>query len=237
MWRNLAIAAVLLLAGSAAWAASRRTAEAAPDPAPDVAPAPAPDPAPAPEAWTFPGWGFDLFQLDQPQTDGATVDQQTNLRAFLSAIAWAEGTEGQPDPYRVCYAYRHVIRDLSEHPAVSGEWLGERLPDAMCKAAGFGPGCKSTAAGRYQIIKPTWERVADRLGLLNFSPDSQDRAAVELLRECNALDAVMAGRVELAVSRCRRVWASLPGSGWGQPERRAGHFVAKYESAGGVVIA
>jgi len=73
-----------------------------------------------------------------PSTAPAT--QAANVRAFLDMIQFAEGTAGQPDPYRVCYGYRHTIASLKEHPAVSGEWRGERLPGSFCSAAGMGPG-------------------------------------------------------------------------------------------------
>ncbi|AWC21807.1 hypothetical protein CO731_01260 [Aminobacter sp. MSH1] len=40
-----------------------------------------------------------------------------------------------------------------------------------------GAGGTSTAAGRYQVVKGTWDRVAGALGLPDFSPISQDVAA------------------------------------------------------------
>ena len=160
---------------------------------------------------------------------------EDNVRAFLTLIGYSEGTEQALDPYRVVYGYKHTIRDFSDHPAVTGEWTGERLSDALCRAAGFGPGCISTAAGRYQIIRPTWLSAKSALGLTDFTPESQDRAALWLIEQGGALDDVRAGRVGDAVSKVRRTWASLPASGWGQPERSMPSLIAAYTSAGGTL--
>ena len=36
--------------------------------------------------------------------------------------------------------------------------------------------------------------------------------------ECRALHDVLAGRIETAISKCRNIWASLPGAGYGHRE-------------------
>ena len=164
-----------------------------------------------------------------------------NVSAFLRTIVFAEGTSRDPfgkvlNPYRVCYGYKHSIEDLSDHPAVTGEWKGERLPPAMCKRAGYSSGiCYSSAAGAYQIIRPTWVVVKKRLGLPDFSPDSQDAAAVELIRSRGALDDVIQGRFDAAVKKCSAEWASLPGNLAGQPQRRRDDLLTAYRDAGGSV--
>jgi muramidase (phage lysozyme) len=161
----------------------------------------------------------------------------SNQRAFLALIAFAEGTDREPDPYRVCYGYKHTIESLRDHPALTGEWKGERLPEAMCRGAGLGPGCVSTAAGRYQLIRSTWAGIRQRLRLPDFEADSQDRAALYLIDQRGALEDVHAGRIQTAISKCRPEWASLPGAGYGQPERRVASLVAAFEKAGGKVWA
>jgi muramidase (phage lysozyme) len=166
---------------------------------------------------------------------GRSMDEK-NVQAFLALIRFAEGTERNGlDPYRVCYGYSHTVQDLSDHPSLTGEWSGKVLPDAMCRGAGFGPGCVSTAAGAYQFISSTWKGCKRALGLPDFGPDSQDRAAIYLISQRGALDDVKAGRVADATNKCRREWASLPGAGYGQPERRLADLVAVYEQAGGQV--
>ncbi len=198
-----------------------------------------PAPAASPAGTTVEQWTW----LNQAETDqkGAsmnptTPDPQRNVRAFLQAIKQAEGTANQADPYRVCYAYSHTIVSLREHPAITGEWKGSRLTDEQCRGAGFGPGCVSTAAGAYQIIRPSWERVRDRLGLADFGPASQDRAAIELLRESGALYRIEQGDLQGAVAAARRTWASLPGAGYaGQGMRSMDYVQTAYLNAGGVL--
>lgn len=162
---------------------------------------------------------------------------QTQIAAALAAIKHAEGTAGAGDPYRVCYAYRHTIQSFADHPAVTGEWRGEQLPEHLCRAAGLGPGCISSAAGAYQLIRPTWLRIKSRLGLRDFSPASQDAAATELLRARGALDRLAVGDFAGAIERARKEWASLPGAGYAQPERTLAWLTARFEEAGGVVVA
>lgn len=160
---------------------------------------------------------------------------EINLAAALDVIKLAEGTTRGADPYRVTFGYAHTIRDLSEHPAITGEWRGATLSDEMCQNAGFGPGCKSTAAGAYQLIKPTWVRCRDALGLTDFSPASQDAACVYLIQRRGALQDVYAGRVQAWVNKCRAEWASLPGNYAKQGQRSMATLVGWFQQRGGVL--
>lgn len=177
--------------------------------------------------WVDPFGGIER-RVDQYQTEQAMQDQ--NTPAFLSAIDYSEGTSrGGRDPYRTCYGYAHTIKSFADHPAVTGEWRGEKL-DSLGAAY---VGKVSTAAGRYQLIKPTWLDCKRALSLPDFSPDSQDRAAVYLIKRAGALDDVQAGRFDDAVAKCRTIWASLPGAGYGQPERTLAALRDAFTSSGG----
>lgn len=176
----------------------------------------------------------DAFNVMTEQS--ANVDQGTadaNIAAFLQVIKQSEGTATQADPYRVVYGYGHAIQDYSDHPAITGEWRGEVLSDRMCALAGFGPGCKSTAAGAYQINRPTWLDIKGKLGLTDFSPQSQDAAAINLIASCGALEDVKAGRFNEAVRKCRNKWASLPGNSAGQGQRTYAQLGQWFTQAGG----
>lgn len=157
-----------------------------------------------------------MMDLDRPE-----------IAAFLATIAYSEGTWEEPDPYRVCFGYRHVINDLSDHPAVTGEWGGERLDPRLCQRAGIKSGrCRSTAAGAYQINKPTWvstRKVMAREGIVlpNFGAESQDQAAWYLVGESGASAILLvSGDFESAIRKCAKRWASLPGAGYGQREKQ-----------------
>lgn len=140
-----------------------------------------------------------------------------NVRAFLDMIAWAEGTSG-PDGYRMLFGGA-LFDSYDEHPRVFVPFRNTT----------------SSAAGRYQILWRTWNTLRQRLGLPDFSPASQDAAAIELIRERGALRDVQAGRVAEAVRKVAKVWASLPGAGYDQPERKLSALVQRFAAAGGTL--
>lgn len=150
-----------------------------------------------------------------------------NLAAFLTMLSVSEGTSKGADPYRVCYAFIHTIVSFADHPAATGEWSGETI------TVGKYAGEKSTAAGRYQINLPTWRMCKRALNLQDFSPSSQDRAATWLIQQDGALDLILGGDVQGAISICKETWASLPGNSAGQPQAKLADLLRTYGSAGG----
>jgi len=93
---------------------------------------------------------------------------------------------------------------------------------------------KSTAAGRYQLLSRYWDVYRQRLGLADFSPVNQDTVALQQIRECGALGDIDAGNIAVAIGKCRRIWASLPGAGYGQHENTLAVLLAQYQRAAGV---
>lgn len=120
------------------------------------------------------------------------------------------------------------FEDMSEHPVNTGEMKPIKLPDAMCRAAGRAPGCVTTAAGAYQIIRPTWNRARDALGLPDFSAESQDKAAIFLLEESGAMELIGLGDIEGAIAKAAPVWASLPGSTAQQNPKKLAYALERY---------
>lgn len=159
------------------------------------------------------------------------ISMSGNTDAFLRLIRIAEGTEREGlDPYAVVYSYAFTISDFSAHPAELG-WGGVPLPDELCEAAGFSPGCVSTAAGAYQINRPTWRS----LGGGSFDPASQDAAAIRLLTQIGALDAIESGDLQTALQIAGGRWASLPSSTAGQPKISIAEAETIFAESGGVV--
>ncbi|KVE26346.1 glycoside hydrolase [Burkholderia singularis] len=95
----------------------------------------------------------------------------------------------------------------------------------------------STAAGRYQILTRWWRIYQAQMKLPDFGPVSQDRYALQQLREHGALPLIDAGQFRAAVAKVANVWASLPGAGYGQHENKIEHLLAAYRTAGGEVVA
>ena len=146
-----------------------------------------------------------------------------NLRAFLDMIAYSEGTTrvlGSDRGYNVIVGGA-LFEGYADHPRVLVD-----LPRL---------GIKSTAAGRYQVLARYFDAYRKQLGLPDFSPESQDQIAVQQIRERRALPDIEAGRFANAVDKCRTIWASLPGAGYGQHENRLDRLQAAYEAAGGTL--
>lgn len=93
----------------------------------------------------------------------------------------------------------------------------------------------SSAAGRYQLMHRYFAPYAQQLGLTDFSPVSQDKIAIQQIKECRAIPLIEAGNVDEAIARCAHIWASLPGAGYGQHENKLALLRQAYQDAGGVI--
>jgi len=159
---------------------------------------------------------------------------EQKLNAFLFMIRSAEHVYPRDVLNNACYNIFYggdYFTNMSDHPVNTGEMRGVPLPAAMCIASGFASGkCVSTAAGAYQIIRPTWNRVRSMEPRIpDFSQASQDEAARRLLAECGALPLIYAGDVEGAVRKASKLWASLPGSSAQQNPKSLAFVLARYE--------
>jgi muramidase (phage lysozyme) len=147
----------------------------------------------------------------------------TNLEAFLATLAYSEGTDNGRQPtkdrgYDVLVG-GGLFTGYKDHP--------RKLID-LPKL-----GIKSTAAGRYQILARFYDAYKVSLKLPDFSQDSQDKIAIQLIKECKALGDVEAGRIEDALTKCRSRWASLPGAGYGQNEHKMESLVSIFKELSG----
>ena len=148
-----------------------------------------------------------------------------NVLAFLDMLAWSEGTDHP----------RQRTREQGYDVVVGGA-LFEGYADHPRKLVPLPRlGIKSTAAGRYQLLSRYYDAYKQKLGLRDFSPLSQDLIALQQIRERRALPDIQAGRIPEAIEKCRNIWASLPGAGYGQHEHKLESLIAHYLAAGGVL--
>jgi muramidase (phage lysozyme) len=154
-----------------------------------------------------------------------------NVGACLDMLAWSElGTDylqRSDDGYNVIVTgidgKLELFDDYSTHP----------FEDGRKSKVINGRGLTSNACGRYQFMLKDWPHYRDLLHLPDLGPASQDRWAVRLIKERRALEDVIAGRIADAISKCRNIWASLPGAGYNQREHRLEDLLARYVAAGG----
>jgi len=147
-----------------------------------------------------------------------------NVLAFLDMLAVSEGTDDGRQPttdggYDVLVGGK-LFAGYTDHPNVLVK-LSQTL--------------SSTAAGRYQILYRYWPHYRDMLQLPDFSPISQDRYAIQQIKERRAIADIQAGRFDEAVAKVRNIWASLPGAGYGQHEQKIDRLRDAYVRAGGTI--
>ena len=149
--------------------------------------------------------------IDFSSSVGMT-NEELNTRAFLTTIRQAENSSTTavsetPLPYNKIYG-GGTFSDDSKHPnkAVT-KW-----------------GNTSTAAGAYQFLAGRWNTISKKLGLKDFSPESQDQGALYLINEQNndnpraegVVNDIKNGNVFQAATKLNGTWTSLPGGNEGK---------------------
>lgn len=129
------------------------------------------------------------------------------VRATLDTIAWAEGAN-----YNTLFGGGTFT--------IGGPHPNRQIPFRNTY---------STAAGRYQFLKSTW----DSLGLPNMSELNQDIGALMLIQRRGGLDEILAGDFAGALrsGALGKEWASLPYSPYGQTNRTESQVLNYYNGA------
>ena len=120
---------------------------------------------------------------------------------------------------RRLYYITSIFTDYADHPFADGR------PPVQVRA-----GLTSTAAGRYQILYHFFEDYKKTLKLTDFSPDSQDAIAIQMIKECKAIPMIEDGNVAGAVKACSSRWASLPFNNYQQGGKSLLSLVDHYNS-------
>jgi muramidase (phage lysozyme) len=132
--------------------------------------------------------------------------EEARVRALLRVIRVGEGTSADRG-YATLYG-GGIFQSFADHPrtkVTAGRYT-------------------STAAGAYQILEATWDGLVKKNGYSNFTPQNQDRAAVQLLITRHALEPIKNEDLEKAIQGIggktegtNKEWASQPDSPYGQP--------------------
>jgi muramidase (phage lysozyme) len=94
---------------------------------------------------------------------------------------------------------------------------------------------KSTAAGAYQLLSRYYPYYTNLLHLRDFSPESQDRIALQMIKEQGAYQFIQDGFFGTALSLISNIWASMPFATYGQPTKGIDELHQVYVQAGGSI--
>jgi muramidase (phage lysozyme) len=130
-----------------------------------------------------------------------------NIIAFLALIRKSEGGR-----YNILFGGKKFT-DFSKHPNICVPYRN------TC----------STASGAYQILKKTYEDFKGKAGVNDFTPDSQDRIAVELIKRRNAYNDIINGNIATAIQKCGNEWASFGFNNYNQPTHSLAQLLEWYQ--------
>jgi muramidase (phage lysozyme) len=130
------------------------------------------------------------YSMDTEMNNLYTPDPNAQITAFLAIIRAGESSNNY---------YAKVgggnIASLAAYPTWSG--VGN-----------------SHAVGAYQFEPETWRECAAALNLHDFTPSSQDAAAVFLIKRRNAYNAILRGDIATACDNLKNEWEMFTQSKW-----------------------
>ncbi|MEB0133767.1 glycoside hydrolase family 104 protein [Actimicrobium sp. CCC2.4] len=154
-----------------------------------------------------------------------------NQSAFLDMLAVSEGTSTSSATKD--HGYDVIVTGIDGRPEIFTDFRAHPFAAGRKSKVINSKGLTSNASGRYQFMLRDWVHYRDLLALPDFGPSSQDKWALQLIKERRALPDIDAGNFGAAVAKCANLWASLPGAGYGQFENSLRKLQVAYLSAGG----
>lgn len=175
-------------------------------------------------AWAIIGGAIIAVMTTRNIVKDEIVDSSSNqnVQAFLAMIRQFEAA----GEYNILYGGGH-FDSYEAHPHVKVPFHNPLRSEA-------GINDFSTAAGAYQINWPTWLTIQAAAFLPDFSPQSQDEAAIWLLKTRGALSLILAGDFTGALQAASGTWASLPGSKAQQNPQQFNTALNVYRQNGGI---
>ncbi|MFH1428858.1 MAG: hypothetical protein ABIH39_03840 [Candidatus Margulisiibacteriota bacterium] len=144
------------------------------------------------------------------------------ITAFLDAISSAEITYHRQHRFHTIAGHKYQ-HDLNKHP--------NRTVKINMKS--IGKSLYSTAAGSLQINYKTWCRYALKLGLLDFSPESQYAAGWAMAQDKGVTEEMLKKDPKSAFHIVSEIWASIPAkngeSVYNQPVKNIEYLLRKYK--------
>jgi muramidase (phage lysozyme) len=167
-----------------------------------------------PECGFSKGYVFADHVAESSLSGGGTYGANANVKAFLDVLGYAEGTDDQYN-----FMFTHVpFSSYADHPR------SVRCSGRFC----------SDAAGRYQFLSTTWDGLKHGAGVWDFSPESQDKGCLYLLKSIGVYNTIVNissyNDFSKAVTGAGGTWASLPGSPHGQSSHSLETLWAKFQS-------
>lgn len=163
------------------------------------------------------GLTMGLFNLSNMKLAKAEMLALPNVKAMLAVIRKGEGTSDSKGYNRIFGG--QLFTSFADHPRI------------LVKKNGY----SSTAAGAYQFLSKVWDETKNIMHLKDFSPASQDLAALGRIAARGALDDVIAGRFAVAINKLGKEWASLPNSPYGQPTQTMQGAKSVYLASNGTI--
>jgi muramidase (phage lysozyme) len=156
-----------------------------------------------------------------------TINTESALAKTLATLAWTEGTGASPVTKNFGYDVLvgginglAIFTDYSAHPLVG-------KPPVVVKLV---PRLLSSAAGRYQLLARYFTVYKQQLNLPDFSPESQDRIALQQIKERGVNANLLETNFEQAITRLSSIWASLPGNTYKQGGKTMQQVAEYYNS-------
>lgn len=140
------------------------------------------------------------------QQNAPATKAEEYYRNMEDLISKSEGTYDRANPYATAFGGGQLT-DLSRHP---GKGATFKQTDGKVNT--------TTAAGKVQWLKSTWDEISAKTGVKDFSPESQYINYKQLMKDKKVDKLIESGDFTGAIQKLGGTFASLPSSKYKQPK-------------------